>query len=86
MADTHIFFSLGLYELFYQWAIRKKEFLLLSKSKILQKSIGSAVQIGLGMASFGSLGLIIGSIFPKLADSLCLPGVLRKTSVAIIDL
>ena len=59
------FFSLGLYELFYQWAIRKKEFLLLSKSKILQKSIGSAVQIGLGMASFGSLGLIIGSIFSE---------------------
>ena len=59
------FFSMGLYELFYQWAIRKKEFLLLSKSKILQKSIGSAVQIGLGMASFGSLGLIIGSIFSE---------------------
>lgn len=59
------FFSMGLYELFYQWAIRKKEFLLLSKSKILQKSIGSAVQIGLGMARFGSLGLIIGSIFSE---------------------
>ena len=37
----------------------------MSKSKILQKSIGSAVQIGLGMASFGSLGLIIGSIFSE---------------------
>ena len=65
---------------------KEKGVFVLSKSKILQKSIGSAVQIGLGMASFGSLGLIIGSIFPKLADSLCLPGVLRKTSVAIIDL
>lgn len=57
------YFSLGLYELFYQWSLRKKEFALLSKSKVLQKSVGSAMQIGLGIAKFGPLGLILGSIF-----------------------
>ena len=56
-------FLVGLYTILTQWAFRKKNYKVLSKTKFSQSIIQNATKIGLGLMSFGPVGLILGSIF-----------------------
>jgi O-antigen/teichoic acid export membrane protein len=45
------------------WFVRKKQFGLIARSRVVQSASGAGLQIGLGvLARFGSLGLILGHI------------------------
>ncbi|MBB1328174.1 oligosaccharide flippase family protein [Pseudoalteromonas sp. SR43-7] len=53
-------FLLGLVEILNTWAVRCKEFKLLSKANVLQSFVGTASKILFGLMSIGPIGLIIG--------------------------
>lgn len=55
-------FLLGLVEILNTWAVRWKEFKLLSKANVLQSSVGTISKIIFGLMSVGPLGLVIGQI------------------------
>jgi len=57
----YIFFG-GIYQSLYIWAIRKKSFTYIAKTKITQGVLGAVTNIILGLIKFGPLGLIIGNI------------------------
>ena len=52
-----IFFT-GLYNIFIQWAFRKQNFKQISRTKINQSFAQNLLAVGLGLFSFGSVGLI----------------------------
>mgnify|MGYP000891569583 CR=1 FL=1 len=56
------FAGTGLYELLSGWAIRKKEFNPLAKTKVWQKIIGDVVKVSFGFIGIRPLGLLIGYI------------------------
>lgn len=56
------FAGTGLYELLSGWAIRKKEFNPLAKTKVWQKIIGDVVKVLFGFIGIRPLGLLIGYI------------------------
>lgn len=57
------FAGTGLYELLSSWAIRKKEFNPLAKTKVWQKIIGDVFKVLFGFIGIRPLGLLIGYIF-----------------------
>lgn len=61
------FFSIGLYMIVTGWAFRKKNFKSIAKTKYSQSIVGNATKIGLGLLSFGPIGLILGRIFAESA-------------------
>ncbi|HEX7114311.1 MAG TPA: oligosaccharide flippase family protein [Steroidobacter sp.] len=67
----------GLYDVLTYWAIRKKDFGCIARTKV-QQSVGAVgVQVAMGLAQFGPLGLIIGHILGNAA------GVTRLLATAI---
>jgi len=66
------FWSIGLYEILSQWAVRKKQFSALAKTKVTQKLIGSLTKIGLGLCGLKPLGLLVGEIFTQMGGVLSL--------------
>lgn len=52
----------GLYQLSSMWAIRKKAFKVIAKTRVQQGVGAAAIQGGLGILGFGSPGLILGQI------------------------
>lgn len=62
----------GLYSIFYQWALRKKSFNSISKTKVNQSVSQNLVKLGLGVLNFGPLGLILGTIIGQSAGILTL--------------
>ena len=60
-------FSIGLYIIVSGWAFRKKNFKALAKTKYSQSIVGNVTKIGLGLLSFGPIGLILGRIFAESA-------------------
>ncbi len=65
-------FTLGTFQIFQFWAIRKKAFGLLAYTKIYQALAILFVQIILGIKEFGPTGLIIGQITGQIIGVLCL--------------
>ena len=52
----------GLYNIFLQWALRKRDFKSISKTKIIQSVFSNITKIGLGFLKIGPIGLILGNI------------------------
>ena len=57
----------GFYQAFNYWAIRHHDFNRISRTVIQQGVGGAATQVGLGLAHFGPLGLIVGQIIGQSA-------------------
>jgi len=60
-------FFICIYHVFNQWALRKKQFKDVAKTKISQSIMRNAVIIGSGLLGFGPVGLIIGQIIGQSA-------------------
>jgi len=56
------FFGSSLYQMLTYWALRSKDYITITKTRIARGIGGSVSKIILGMLSFGSLGLISGEI------------------------
>lgn len=55
-------FLAGIYSIFFQWALRKKQFKGITKTKISQGIAQNVVTVGAGMAHVGAIGLIAGRV------------------------
>lgn len=73
------FFATGLYTIIAKWAFRKKDFHSITKTKYSQSIIGNITKIGLGLLSFGPIGLILGRILGQSAGISTLAKPLIKT-------
>lgn len=67
-----ISFFLSAYQIFNYWTIRKKEFKRNSLALIFQSTTTVSVNAGMGYAKFGTLGLIMGSVFGRAMSFLIL--------------
>lgn len=61
------FVGIGIYNIMLYWALRNKDYNQVSYTRINQSISGSIIKIGLGLLSFGPLGLIIGQIVTQIA-------------------
>lgn len=61
------FFGIGLYMTASNWAFRRKNFGIIAKTNYSQSIAGNLTKIGLGLLSFGPVGLIIGRIIAESA-------------------
>lgn len=59
-------FVTALYQTLTYWAIREKDYLLISHTKILQSISSSVSKIILGIGSLGAFGLIVGEIIGRI--------------------
>lgn len=57
----------GLYNVANYWAVRKKRFGVISRTRVQQGIAGTGVQLLLGWAGFGVLGLVLGTIIGQCA-------------------
>jgi O-antigen/teichoic acid export membrane protein len=61
------FFGAGMYQVLSYWAIRKREFGRIARTKLTQ-GIGQVVaQVGLGLAGAGAPGLLVGDVIGRVA-------------------
>jgi O-antigen/teichoic acid export membrane protein len=61
------FLAAGTYQALSYWAIRHREFRRLARTRLSQGGGQAAVQIGLGFAGAGALGLIVGDLIGRVA-------------------
>ena len=59
--------SMGLYQVFYNWSLRRKKFRIMSFSKIVQSAVTVAVSITMGFSGDVASGLIAGWIGGQIA-------------------
>ena len=57
-----VFFS-GIYNTLQYWAIRKKKFTTVTKTRMIQSISGVFVQVSMGLGGSSAIGLVIGQIF-----------------------
>lgn len=57
-----VFFATGIYEALNNWAIRNKDFSLITRTQISQSLSSSVIKIGFGVLKFVPLGLFLGHI------------------------
>lgn len=62
-----VFFGKGIYEALNNWAIRSKEFKLITRTKISQSISSSVIKIGFGIVKIAPLGLILGVIAEEIS-------------------
>jgi len=62
--------SMGIYQTFYNWALRAKRFREISSRRIIISIVTVAASIGLSFSSYGIHGLVIGFIAGQLAGAL----------------
>ncbi|QDT12286.1 Polysaccharide biosynthesis protein [Planctomycetes bacterium K23_9] len=60
----------SLYNALLYWTTRKKNFSLIARTRLWQSSGASAIQVGLGVACLGPLGLVFGQLFNSLGGLL----------------
>jgi O-antigen/teichoic acid export membrane protein len=65
-------FLTGIYQAFNYWAIRRKSFISIARTKMQQGIGGAGAQVGLGLLHFGLIGLIIGQIIGQSAGIIAL--------------
>lgn len=70
----------GIYNSLQYWAIRKKEFSLIAKTKIKQSIIGISTQLITGIIGIGSLGLILGQTLNNTAGIISLKSTTKSTT------
>jgi O-antigen/teichoic acid export membrane protein len=73
-------FSGGMYQIFNYWALRQKDFSIISKTQISKSIWSNGIQIGMGFFKFGALGLLVGSVINQLAGVIPLIRLFIKTS------
>lgn len=78
-----IFFA-GLYNIFVQWTIRKKNYKSISKTKIRQSIVQNIIKVVFGFIKFGPFGLIIGAILGQSAGILTLAAPIKNDNNNII--
>lgn len=61
--------GVGLYQIFEWWAVRKKTYSILSKTKVTQSSFMVITQIIMGIFNYKPIGLLIGSIIGYMGGS-----------------
>jgi len=71
-------FLIGLYNIFMQWAFRKKDYKSISKTKISQSFVQNILKIILGLLKIGPVGLILGRILGQSAGTTTLSKSLLK--------
>lgn len=54
--------GVGLYQSLNYWAVRKRLFPLIARTRLVQEASQAGVQLGLGWSSLGALGLIAGDV------------------------
>lgn len=62
-----VFFGKGIYEALNNWAVRYRDFKLITHTKLTQSVSSSLVKIGLGLINVKPLGLLIGHIVSETA-------------------
>jgi O-antigen/teichoic acid export membrane protein len=62
-----VFFGKGIYEALNNWAVRYRDFKLITRTKLTQSVSSSIVKIGLGLLNIKPLGLLIGHIVNETA-------------------
>ena len=71
-------FLIGVYSIFSQWAYRIRDYILISKTSILQSVMSNIVKIALGLIKMGPIGLILGKIINDSAGLVSLSKPLYK--------
>lgn len=66
------FFLVGAYQVFVQWAYRLQDFRNISKTRIVQPAGQAVINIALGVASVGAIGLLAGRVTGQSAGTLSL--------------
>lgn len=77
------YFFTSLYIVLSQWALREKNYLALSQTKIIQSFIQNFIKIGAGLLKLGPAGLIIGNILGQSSGILRLSGGIKKILISI---
>lgn len=72
-------FGAGLYEILQLWAVRKKSFKLIAKTKVWQSFLGAITKIALGLVGLIPIGLLIGQIIVQTAGVFSLSRGLLKS-------
>ena len=70
--------AVGAYQTLSRWAIRKRAFGRLARTKIAQGVGQAAIQLGWGLAAGGPLGLLLGGAFGQAAGMTTLAAVVRR--------
>jgi O-antigen/teichoic acid export membrane protein len=60
------FFGISVYQILTFWALRSKDYITITQTRIAQSISGSVSKIILGLLSFGSFGLICGEIIGRM--------------------
>lgn len=77
----------GVYNILLQWGFRKRDYKVISRTKVSQSITGNLVKIMLGIINFGPIGLILGVILGQSAGltSLGIPIVKGRSFRSFID-
>ena len=76
--------GIGLYQILSYWAVRKADFLVISKTKVSQNLSQVFTQIIIGVLKKGPLGLVIGDLIGRMAGSgMFLRSFIRKDFINI---
>jgi O-antigen/teichoic acid export membrane protein len=54
--------GIAVYETLYHWALRNKEFRLLTRTRVTQALTGTSTTVGMGLFASGPIGLLLGAI------------------------
>ncbi|MDR2887506.1 MAG: hypothetical protein LBV26_05840 [Bacteroidales bacterium] len=60
------YFAVGLYEILTQWALRKKQFAAIARTKVTQKLAGATGKIVLGLCGLKPFGLLAGEMLTQM--------------------
>lgn len=60
------FFGISVYQILTYWALRSKDYITITRTRVVQSICGSVSKIILGLLSFGSFGLICGEIIGRM--------------------
>jgi O-antigen/teichoic acid export membrane protein len=74
--------GIAVYETLYHWALRLREFRLLTRTRVTQAITGSATSVGMGFSSPGPFGLLLGALLFQAAGILRLARFARVRPMA----
>jgi O-antigen/teichoic acid export membrane protein len=63
------FFGVGLYQALSYWTIRKKRFILITRTRVSRSSLQAFMQVLIGFLNSGPIGLIIGDVIGRVGGS-----------------
>ncbi|MGI6537802.1 MAG: oligosaccharide flippase family protein [Caldicoprobacterales bacterium] len=77
-------FMVGLYNIQIQWMYRRKNFNLISKTRVGQNLIGNLTKIGAGYLGFGAWGLLLGKIMSESISVISFTKYFVKNELALV--